>query len=120
MILALKAEGLADAGKVFVAGADADRRNIRWVAEGIQAVDVWKEIKPLADQAAEAALALIGHRDQAAATLFPTARLIANGTSQVPTIVTPVVLVTRDTIDSTVIAGGHLSHDQVYGPAPGG
>ncbi|MFO1073661.1 MAG: substrate-binding domain-containing protein [Geminicoccaceae bacterium] len=120
VILALKAEGLADAGKVFVAGADADRRNIRWVAEGIQAVDVWKEIKPLADQAAEAALALIGHRDQAAATLFPTARLIANGTSQVPTIVTPVVLVTRDTIDSTVIAGGHLSHDQVYGPAPGG
>ena len=50
-------EGLADASKVFVAGADADRRNIRWVAEGVQAVDVWKEIEPLAFQAAEAAVA---------------------------------------------------------------
>ena len=39
---------------------------------------------------------------------------------QVPTIVTPVVLVTKDTIDSTVIAGGHLTKEQVYGPAAGG
>ena len=38
---------------------DADRRNIRWVAQGVQAVDVWKEIKPLADQAAAAALAAV-------------------------------------------------------------
>ena len=46
--------------------------------------------------------------------------MIANGTTQVPTIITPVVLVTKDNIDSTVIAGGHLTKEQVYGPPPGG
>ena len=108
------------AGKVFVAGADADRRNIRWVAQGVQAVDVWKEIKPLADQAAAAALALARAGGKPAAALFPNARMLANGTTQIPTIVTPVALVTKDNIDTTVIAGGHLTHDQVYGPNTGG
>ena len=120
VLLALQPEGLADAGKVFVAGADADRRNIRWVAQGVQAVDVWKEIKPLADQAAAAALALARAGGKPAAALFPNARMLANGTTQVPTIVTPVALVTKDNIDTTVIAGGHLTHDQVYGPNTGG
>jgi ABC-type xylose transport system substrate-binding protein len=41
-------------------------------------------------------------------------------TSQVPTIIMPVVLVTKDNIDSTVIAGGHLTKDQVYGAEAGG
>jgi D-xylose transport system substrate-binding protein len=120
VISALEAEGLADASKVFVAGADADRRNIRWVAEGIQAVDVWKEIKPLAFQAADAAVRLAQDASKPAAELFPNAQMIANGTTQVPTIITPVVLVTKDNIDSTVIAGGHLTKEQVYGPQPGG
>jgi D-xylose transport system substrate-binding protein len=120
VIAALEAEGLADSSKVFVAGADADRRNIRWVAEGIQAVDVWKDIKPLAFQAADAAIRLAQDAGKPAAELFSNVQMIANGTTQVPTIITPVVLVTKDNIDSTVIAGGHLTKEQVYGPSAGG
>ena len=120
VIAALEAEGLADSSKVFVAGADADRRNIRWVAEGVQAVDVWKEIKPLAFQAADAAVRLAQDAGKPAVELFENVQMIANGTTQVPTIITPVVLVTKDNIESTVIAGGHLTKEQVYGPQAGG
>ena len=120
VIAALQPEGLADASKVFVAGADADRRNIRWVAQGVQAVDVWKKIEPLAFQAAEAAVGLARDQGKPAAELFPGAQMIANGTTTVPTIITPVVLVTKDNIDSTVIAGGHLTKAQVYEADAGG
>jgi ABC-type xylose transport system substrate-binding protein len=41
--------------------------------------------------------------------------MIDNGSGKVPTLVTPVALVTRDNIDSTVIAAGHLTKEQVYG-----
>lgn len=120
VIAALQAEGLADSSKVFVAGADADRRNIRWVAEGIQTIDVWKEIKPLAFQAADAAIRLAQDAGKPAAELFQNVQMIANGSTTVPTIITPVVLVTKDNIDSTVIASGHLTKEQVYGPETGG
>jgi D-xylose transport system substrate-binding protein len=33
----------------------------------------------------------------------------------VPTIITPVVLVTKENIDSTVITGGFFTKEQVYG-----
>jgi D-xylose transport system substrate-binding protein len=120
VIAALETEGLADSSKVFVAGADADRRNIRWIIEGIQTVDIWKEIKPLAFQAADAAVRLAQDASKPAAELFPNVQMIANGSTKVPTIITPVVLVTKDNIDSTVIAGGHLTKEQVYGSQAGG
>ena len=88
--------------------------------QGVQAVDVWKKIEPLAFQAADAAVRLAQDPGKPAAELFPDAKTIANGTTMVPTIITPVVLVTKDNIDSTVIAGGHLTKDQVFGPLTGG
>jgi D-xylose transport system substrate-binding protein len=115
VIAALEAEGLADSSKVFVAGADADRRNIRWVAQGKQAVDVWKPLKPLAYQAADAALRLAREPGKPVGDMFGDVRMIDNGSGKVPTLVTPVALVTRDNIDSTVIAAGHLTKEQVYG-----
>jgi D-xylose transport system substrate-binding protein len=115
VIMALEVEGLADSNKVFVAGADADRRNVQWVAQGKQTVEVWKDIKPLAFHAADAALLLAQNPGKPAAELIPNARMIDNGFGPIPTIVTPVVLVTKDNIDSTVIAGGHLTKEQVYG-----
>ena len=115
VIMALEVEGLADSSKVFVAGADADRRNVQWVAQGKQTVEVWKDIKPLAFQAADAALLLAENPRQPAAEMLQDVRLINNGFGPIPTIVTPVVLVTKDNIDTTVIAGGHLTKEQVYG-----
>ena len=116
VIMALEVEGLADSSKVFVAGADADRRNVQWVAQGKQAVEVWKDIKPLAFQAADAAVMLARSPGKPAAEMVGNVRMIDNGSGPIPTIVTPVVLVTKDNIDSTVIAGGHLTREQVYGP----
>ena len=112
---ALEEEGLADADKVFVAGSDADLRNIRYVAEGKQAVEIWKKIKPLAYRAAEIAVALARSPDRAVTDVVEDFRLINNGYADVPTVVTPVVLVTKDNIDSTVIAEDFFTSEQVYG-----
>ncbi len=59
-VQAVQAAGLK---KVFIAGADADAANVEYVCEGKQSVEVLKEIKPLAEKAAEVAarLARSGH-----------------------------------------------------------
>lgn len=117
VILALEAERLADANKVFVAGSDADLTNMRYLAQGKQVVEIWKKIKPLAYKAADIAIA-IAKNPQKAVTELPEAegfKLIPNGFMEVPTIVTPVVLVTKETIDSTVIAENFFTREQVYG-----
>jgi D-xylose transport system substrate-binding protein len=52
-------QALQAAGKkAFVAGADADAANVNYVCEGKQSVEVLKEIKPLAEKAAEVAAQL--------------------------------------------------------------
>ncbi len=56
-VQALSATNLADKG-IFVGGADADAANVNYVCEGKQTVEVLKDIKPLAEKAAEVAAAL--------------------------------------------------------------
>ncbi|CAN7758586.1 substrate-binding domain-containing protein [Mesorhizobium sp. LjNodule214] len=111
---ALQAEKLADGSKVFVAGADADLRNVRLVAEGKQSIDVWKKIEPLANRAAEVAIALAKNKDKPVTELVTGFTLRNNGAVDVPTIVTPVVVITKDTIDSSLIAEGAFTREQIY------
>ncbi len=115
VIQALQSEGLADASKVFVAGSDADLRNVRLVAQGKQNLDVWKKIEPLADKAAEVAVLLARNPDKPVKDLLQGYALRNNGKVDVPTFVTPVVTVTKETINSTVIAGGLYTRPQIYG-----
>jgi D-xylose transport system substrate-binding protein len=122
VIAALDLEQLADAGQVFVAGADADLKNIRYVAQGKQAVDVWKPIKPLAQKAAAIAVEIVRNPTKPLAAIAQSASqegarftLIDNGFAKVPTVITPVVLITQDNIDSTLIAEKIFSKEQVYG-----
>jgi D-xylose transport system substrate-binding protein len=115
VIAALDAQGLASADKVFVAGSDADLVNIQYVAQGKQTVDIWKKIDPLAEGAAEIAVKLAAQPDKEAKTLFNADRTINNGAVDVPTLVTPVVLVDKNNLDSTIIAEGFYTHKQVYG-----
>jgi D-xylose transport system substrate-binding protein len=115
VIAALDAQGLASAEKVFVAGSDADLVNIQFVAQGKEAAEVWKKITPLAESAVEAAVTLAQNKDREARTLIKADRVINNGAVDVPTIVTPVVLVDRANLDSTIIAEGFYTHQQVYG-----
>jgi D-xylose transport system substrate-binding protein len=115
VIAALKDQGLDDANKVFVAGSDADLVNIQYVAQGKQAVEIWKKIDPLAQKAAEVAVTLAKNPDKSVKELVEIDREINNGAVEVPTIVTPVVLVTKENIDETIIAEGFYTKEQVYG-----
>lgn len=115
VIAALKDQGLDDANKVFVAGSDADLNNVQYVAQGKQAVEIWKKIDPLAQKAAEVAVALAKNPEKPVKELVEVDREINNGAVDVPTIVTPVVLITKDNIDSTIIAESFYTKEQVYG-----
>ena len=114
VIAALEAQGLADTTKVFVAGSDADLANIRYVAEGKQSVEVWKKIKPLAEKAAEVAVALAKNPDAAPADAIKADKVLNNGFADVPTIVTPIELVTKDNIKDTIIASGFYTEAEVF------
>lgn len=115
VIAALEAQGLASSDKVFVAGSDADLANIQYVAQGKQAVEIWKQIDPLAETAAEVAFALASNPDAAAVDILDEDKVINNGYADVPTIVTPITLVTQGNIDDTIIAGNFYSKEEVYG-----
>jgi D-xylose transport system substrate-binding protein len=87
-VQAVKVAGLKN---VFIAGADADAANVEYVCEGKQSVEVLKEIKPLAEKAAEVAAALVrtgmtGQKTQIAAV--------------------PVELVTADNAKKLVVDSG--------------
>lgn len=112
---ALHEEALDSIDKVFVAGADADLRNLRLVAGGKQAFEVWKKIKPLAYRAADIAVAVAKEPDKPIAGLIGDNVPVDNGFAKIPTIITPVVGVDRGNLDETVIAGGHVTHEEVYG-----
>jgi D-xylose transport system substrate-binding protein len=114
VIAALREENLASTEKVFVAGSDADLRNIRLVATDIQALEIWKLIKPLAYQAADIAMSIAQAPDAKITDLIGDHILINNGYGDIPTIVTPVVAVSKEKISSTVIDGGFYTNEQVF------
>lgn len=118
VVAALEDSGLYRPDSVFVAGADADLLNIRYMIEGKQTVDVWKMIKPLADKAAEVAVTLAKNPATTVAELIKPDRTFFNGLTDMPTIITPVKLVSRDNIEQTLIAGGAYTWNQVYGIDP--
>jgi len=109
VIAALDAQGLADTTKVFVAGSDADLVNIQYVAQGKQSVEIWKKIKPLAETAAEVAVKLANGEEVQAD------KMLNNGFVDVPTVVTPIVPITKENLDDTIIAEGFYTKEQVYG-----
>jgi D-xylose transport system substrate-binding protein len=115
VVAALDAQGLASSDKVFVAGSDADLVNIQYVAQGKQTVEIWKKINPLAETAAQVAFDLASNPDKPVTEVIKADRMINNGAVDVPTIVTPVVLVNKDNVDSTVVEGGVYTKEQVHG-----
>jgi D-xylose transport system substrate-binding protein len=94
-VQAIQAAGLAAKG-VFIAGADADAANVNYVCQGKQAVEVLKEIKPLAETAAEVAAAMVRGAPLPAATVR----------AGVPVASVPVQLVTRENARRLVVASG--------------
>ena len=115
VVAALKEQGLDDATKVFVAGSDADLVNIQYVAQGKQAVEIWKKIRPLAERAAETAVLIAKNPDKKVTDIVKPDKTVNNGSVDVPTIVTEVVPITKANLDSTIIAEGFYTKEQVYG-----
>ncbi|MCB1776794.1 MAG: substrate-binding domain-containing protein [Candidatus Competibacteraceae bacterium] len=115
VVAALDAQGLANTDKVFVAGSDADLANIQYVAQGKQTVEIWKKVKPLAETAAEVAVKLAQNPDKKPTEIIKVDKMVNNGAVDVPTVVTEIVPVTKDNLDSTIIAGGLYTKEQVYG-----
>ncbi|MGE4107547.1 MAG: substrate-binding domain-containing protein [Bacteriovoracia bacterium] len=108
-VQALGEQGLA--GKVFVAGADADLANIKNIVAGRQQLEVLKDIAPLAQTAAKVAY------DLATAKKPKPTRTIQNGTFSVPVMETPVYAITKDNLEQRVISTGFHAREAVYGAA---
>jgi D-xylose transport system substrate-binding protein len=88
------ARGNLGAKKIFIAGSDADASNINSVCEGKQTIEVLKDIKPLAEKAAEVALALSQNKP------------IEGATGKPPTIAIGVHLVTKDNAKAMIVDSG--------------
>ena len=100
-IQALRDHNLAS--KVPVSGQDADLAAIICIAQGTQAMTVYKPVTSEAVRTAEEAVRLAkGERPNADGT-------VNNGKNKVPTIMLKPVLVTRDSIKTTVVQDGFQS-----------
>jgi D-xylose transport system substrate-binding protein len=108
-IAALKAAGL-NPTDIPVTGQDAELAAIQRILAGEQYVTVYKPIKPLAESAAELAVA-IANGDE------PPEGLVNgeedNGTEQVPTVFLETVAVTADNVQDTIIADDFWSVDEI-------
>jgi D-xylose transport system substrate-binding protein len=96
-VQAVQAGGLKDK-KVFIAGADADAANVNYVCEGKQSVEVLKDIKPLAEKAAEVASGLAQNK--------PIAGADTTAPGGVPVAAVEVLLVTPDNAKKLLIDSG--------------
>ncbi len=114
VIAALDNIGLAHADIIFTAGSDADLVNIQFIAQNKQTVDVWKKIEPLAQKAAEAAVLIARNPDKNITDLIKYDKIINTNYCDVPTILTEIILVDRDNIESTIIAGGFFTKKEIY------
>lgn len=98
------------AGKVFVAGADADLPNLRDIVAGKQQFEVYISIRHMADLAARAAMELAQGKP-------PTYDVLTeNGAGKVKTLNTPVFGVDRSNLEERVISTGFQTKEAVFGP----
>jgi D-xylose transport system substrate-binding protein len=97
-VQAIQAAGLGARG-IFIAGADADAANVNYVCEKKQSVEVFKDIKPLAEQALAVAVALLRGETVDAA---PNA-------SGVLVVAVPVVVINAVNVKSLLIDSGFHS-----------
>jgi D-xylose transport system substrate-binding protein len=105
-IQALSEAGLA--GKVIVTGQDAELVACQRIANGTQAMTIYKPLSRLARTAAELAVAL------AKGEPISAKAKINNGKIDVPSELLDVVLVTKDNLRETVVADGFHKAEAVF------
>jgi D-xylose transport system substrate-binding protein len=94
-VQAIQAAGLGPKG-IFIAGADADAANVNYVCEKKQTIEVLKDIKPLAEKAAEVAAALVSGRTVES----------KSSAAGVPVVAVPVVLIQPENVKAVLIDSG--------------
>ncbi len=106
VIQALAAKGLA--GKIPVAGQDAELAGVQRIVQGTQIMTVYKPIKALTQEAAELAVRM------AKVEKIKADRKINNGKIEVPSVLLSPIAVDKLNIDETIIADGFHSREEVY------
>ena len=107
-VRALTDQGLA--GKIFVAGADADLPAIKDIVAGKQSLEVLIPIQEMAENAASVAMALANGKD------FKFQELMANGPNfKVKAVETPAYGVTKENLDERIFRTGFHTREAVYG-----
>ncbi len=105
-IQGLTEEGLA--GKVIVTGQDAELAALQRIAAGTQTMTIYKPLKILAGNAAEAAVKLARRQVIVAKTS------VNNGKLDVPAILSDTTAVDKDNLEATVVKDGFRTHDEIY------
>lgn len=110
VVAALRAQHLD--GKVVVTGQDATVAGLQNILTGEQSMTIYKPIRKLAEAAAKMTDAFLkGKKPETTTTM-------KNGKIDVPTVLLPVVTVTKDNIKSTVIADGFVTKEQLCNGIP--
>ena len=107
VIQALEGQNLA--GKVFVSGQDAELAACQRIVKGTQTMTVYKPIRLIAKEAAQAAVALAKGE-----TLEKAKQKVNNGKIDVPSILLTPIQVDKDNLDEVVIKDGFHSGEKVY------
>ena len=110
VIAALKGAGIDPATKP-VTGQDAELAGIQRIIAGEQYMTVYKPIKPLADNAAALAVAVINGEDPAESEVINGTE--DNGTEEVPSAITDTVPVFADNVNDTVVKDGYWSVEEI-------
>lgn len=105
-IQSLLEEGLA--GRIPVTGQDADLVACQRIAQGTQAMTIYKPIKALATRAAELAVAVAAGKP-----VIANAGL-NNGKVEVPSVLLEVVAVNRENLAETVIKDGFHRREEIF------
>lgn len=106
-VQALGEQGLA--GKVFVAGADADLSAIKDIVAGKQQFEVLKDIAPLAQKAAQVAFELAQGKTPV------STEIVKSGSFNVKTAATPVYGITKDNLEERIYKTGFHTKASVMG-----
>jgi D-xylose transport system substrate-binding protein len=105
-IQALTEEGLA--GKIIVTGQDADLAACQRIAQGTQAMTVYKPIQSIATKAAELALKLARRQPIVARDA------VSNGKIDVPSVLLEITSVTKENLRDTVVKDGFRKESDVF------
>ncbi|MFE7062806.1 D-xylose ABC transporter substrate-binding protein [Sutcliffiella sp. NPDC057660] len=106
VIEALEKQGLA--GKIPVAGQDAELMAAQRIVQGTQTMTVYKPIKTLAQEVAELAVRM------AKGKYIDTDRKVNNGKTEVPSVLLAPIAVDKENMDETVIRDGFHTREDVY------